>query len=54
MTVLRNATFVDGSGRRYIDASVNGAAASMRIVDVDDLELGSLGHLQPNTNDAFA
>src|SRR4051812_32712837 len=26
----------------------------MRIVDVDDLELRSLGHLQPDTNDAFA
>ena len=26
----------------------------MRIVDVDDLELRSVGHLQPNTNDAFA
>jgi hypothetical protein len=25
MTVLKNGRFVDGSGRRYIDASVNGA-----------------------------
>ena len=25
MTVLRNGRFVEGSGRRYIDASVNGA-----------------------------